>query len=46
MRKRLVQLSANQNILLPQGENMRLVTHLNINDDDLNTIVEVFQYAV
>ncbi|ABV87525.1 low-specificity L-threonine aldolase [Shewanella pealeana] len=45
MRERLAERAANYNILLPAGEQMRLVTHLNINDDDLKAIIELFQQA-
>ncbi|WP_064791373.1 low-specificity L-threonine aldolase [Shewanella woodyi] len=45
MRQRLAEHEANYNILLPSGEQMRLVTHLNINDDDLKAIIELFQQA-
>ncbi|MGS0724848.1 low-specificity L-threonine aldolase [Shewanella sp. 0m-11] len=45
MRQRLAKREANNNILLPSGEQMRLVTHLNINDDDLKAIIELFQQA-
>ncbi|GIU10755.1 MULTISPECIES: low-specificity L-threonine aldolase [unclassified Shewanella] len=45
MRERLAERAANYNILLPSGEQMRLVTHLNINDDDLKAIIELFQQA-
>jgi threonine aldolase len=46
MRKRLAELSASRNIILPQGQNMRLVTHLNIHDIALKSIVELFKQAV
>jgi threonine aldolase len=46
MRKRLAELSASRNIILPQGHNMRLVTHLNIHDVAIKTIVELFKQAV
>ncbi|MGS0689253.1 low-specificity L-threonine aldolase [Shewanella sp. 30m-9] len=45
MRQRLAKREASNNILLPSGEQMRLVTHLNINDDDLKAIIELFQQA-
>jgi len=44
-RKQLASLAQSRNIKLPEGNHMRLVTHLNINDDDLKAIIEIFQIA-
>jgi len=43
MKTRLNALAAEYNILLPTGEEMRLVTHLNIND--ISPIIKLFQQA-
>jgi threonine aldolase len=45
MKVRLNKLAADRNILLPSGEKMRLVTHLDINNDDLTAIIKLFQQA-
>jgi threonine aldolase len=45
MKSRLELLAAEKNILLPQGEKMRLVTHLDIGDDDIKAIIEIFNKA-
>ncbi|WP_371190279.1 low-specificity L-threonine aldolase [Thalassotalea ponticola] len=43
MRARLESNAQAANIVLPQGESMRLVTHLNIDDKAIDAIVELFQ---
>jgi threonine aldolase len=45
MRTKLGELALKQNIVLPSGNNMRLVTHLNINDKDIKAIIDVFKEA-
>lgn len=45
MRTKLGELALKQNIVLPSGNNMRLVTHLNINDKDIKAIIDVFKKA-
>ena len=45
MRKRLAELASDRGIILPSGNNMRLVTHLNINSDDIKSIIELFKQA-
>lgn len=45
MKKRLSDHAAKRNILLPEGDKMRLVTHLDIDDNDIQTIIELFQLS-
>ena len=45
MRKRIAELASDRDIILPSGNNMRLVTHLNINSDDIKSIIELFKQA-
>ncbi|MGB0937675.1 MAG: low-specificity L-threonine aldolase [Colwellia sp.] len=46
MRVRLSQIAQENNIVLPSGNELRLVTHLNINDEDVTSIIETFKQAV
>jgi threonine aldolase len=45
MRAKLTQIARDKNIILPSGNKLRLVTHLNINDEDVTSIIETFQQA-
>ena len=45
VRQKLDNLATSHHVLLPQGEKMRLVLHLDISDDDLNTIIHLFKSA-
>lgn len=45
MKKRLSENATKRNILLPEGEKMRLVTHLDIDDNDIQAIIEIFQLS-
>jgi threonine aldolase len=42
MKARLVENAAHHNIILPAGEKMRLVTHLDIQNEDIQAIIELF----
>ena len=45
MKQRLDTMAQSRQIVLPQGENMRLVTHLDINDEDVDAIIKLFRDA-
>ena len=45
MKQRLDTMAQSRQIVLPQGEKMRLVTHLDINDEDVDAIIKLFRDA-
>ncbi|WP_394174102.1 low-specificity L-threonine aldolase [Thalassotalea litorea] len=45
MKASLDKLAPAHNVILPSGEQMRLVTHLDVDDEDIDTIVKLFEKA-